>query len=912
MAVNYGSYVSVQKGDTLWSIAEQFLGSGSNYKQLAAWNNISNPNLIYIGQQILLGKPSSGSSTGKTKSNAPVIDHFGLQSDADNTLFAMWTWNKSYTEKYQVKWEYSTKDGLWFVGSSSAISVDENDPAASRQSTYSIPSNATKVRFKVKPISKKNTTNDVEYSYWTANWSTEKIFNVNEIPPAAPTGLSVTVTNFSLTAEVNNLDSLGADKIEFQVVKHNFKVYKTGIANITTGRASYVCSLDAGWDYKVRCRAIRGNIYGAWSEYSSNVTTKPATPANISVCRASSETSVYLSWEHNSAQTFGMRWDIEYTTDERYFDGSSETTLINDIQYAHYEVTGLETGKEYFFRHRLTNDVGESGWSKPVSVIIGTVPSAPTTWSSTTTAIVGEEVTLFWVHNSEDGSKQTWADLEIYIDDVKYVTEPIEYPETDDDEDKNATGSYVIDTKNIPEGAEIKWRVRTAGILGSTNATKTFGDWSIQRIIDVYAPPTVDFDVTDRDGDSIETLEKFPFYISAKPGPVTQTPLSYHVYIIANESYEAIDQIGNTKNVNSGDEVYSKHFYTTEDLLIEMSAGNVDLENNIRYTVGCVVAMNSGLTAESEREFVVNWDEYSYEPNAQITVDMETLSASIKPYCDREHIYAVKASKNDSGEYEIDSPQVVFDYVYGESIKSEIDGSAIKTKTGETVFEGVDGDGNNVIFATVHTRVMVDNVALFVYRREYDGSFVELATDLDNSKNTFVTDPHPALDYARYRIVAIKRDTGAVGFYDMPGYPVGGNAVVIQWDEDWSNFDVTSEDALSQPTWGGSMLKIPYNIDKSTNYNPDVSLIEYVGREHPVSYYGTQIGEAETWNVEIPATDIETRYALRRLAKWMGDVYVREPSGRGYWAKITVSYSEKHKGVTIPVTFDITRVEGGA
>ena len=42
----------------------------------------------------------------------------------------------------------------------------------------------------------------------------------------------------------------------------------------------------------------------------------------------------------------------------------------------------------------------------------------------------------------------------------------------------------------------------------------------------------------------------------------------------------------------------------------------------------------------------------------------------------------------------------------------------------------------------------------------------------------------------------------------------------------------------------------------------------------------------------------------------MGDVYVREPSGSGYWASVTVSYDIKHTELTIPVSLTITRVEG--
>ena len=145
----------------------------------------------------------------------------------------------------------------------------------------------------------------------------------------------------------------------------------------------------------------------------------------------------------------------------------------------------------------------------------------------------------------------------------------------------------------------------------------------------------------------------------------------------------------------------------------------------------------------------------------------------------------------------------------------------------------------------------------------------------------------------------------------MPGHPVEGKAVIIQWDEAWTEFEVSPDDETAQSTWSGSLLKLPYNFDVSDSHSPDVSLVNYIGRSHPVSYYGTHRGESATWNVEIDKTDKETLYALRRLAIWMGDVYVREPSGSGYWAHITVSFSQKHKDLTIPVALSITRVEGG-
>ena len=51
-AVEQGKTYTVQKGDTLWKIAKQFYGNGSQYPKIVSANSdkIKNPNLIYPGQ----------------------------------------------------------------------------------------------------------------------------------------------------------------------------------------------------------------------------------------------------------------------------------------------------------------------------------------------------------------------------------------------------------------------------------------------------------------------------------------------------------------------------------------------------------------------------------------------------------------------------------------------------------------------------------------------------------------------------------------------------------------------------------------------------------------------------------------------------------------------------------------------
>lgn len=44
---------TVKKGDTLWGIAQKY---GTTYQKIASDNNIANPDLIYVGQRIIIKK----------------------------------------------------------------------------------------------------------------------------------------------------------------------------------------------------------------------------------------------------------------------------------------------------------------------------------------------------------------------------------------------------------------------------------------------------------------------------------------------------------------------------------------------------------------------------------------------------------------------------------------------------------------------------------------------------------------------------------------------------------------------------------------------------------------------------------------------------------------------------------------
>lgn len=888
-------YHIVKKGDLPSPICKKY---GISLSQLVKLNNLKKNSygnyLIYVGQKLIIsGKTTTSHSTPDKKpstkeSNCPKIIHFGLQSDTDSTVFATWEWSRSNTDKYKVIWNYHTGDGVWFIGEEKEITAE--------QSTYNAPSNAEKVRFKVKAIAKKHKVNKKEVSYWTADYTDWKTYDFDNNPPKMPPVPTVKIEKYTLTASLTNLDDINATEIEFQVIKDNSKTYKTGVVTIKKWAASFSCTIEAGHSYTVRARSKRDKSYSGYSDYSDGAKTIPSTPSSIKSIKALSETSVQIEWDNVTNAT---KCEIQYTTKKIYFDSSSEVKTLTVESTTHAEITGLESGQEYFFRVRATNEQGESGWSEIVSITIGKAPAAPTTWASTTTAIVGEKVILYWVHNSEDGSSQTTAELELIIGDT---TETHTITNTTEESEKDKTSQYSLSTFTYTEGTTIKWKVRTAGITG------VYGDWSTQRVIDIYAPPTLSLSITNNAGTSLAVLESFPFYINGVTGPATQTPIGYHVTITSTETYSTVDEIGNVKMISAGDDVYSQFYDISENLALEISAHSVDLENGVTYKVTVVASMNSGLTVEESAEFEVAWTDEQYTPNAEISIDEETLCAYIHPYCDYYPMVYYKVELSTTTGTYVQTSEIITETIEGTSVDEAF------TENGDVVYYGTLSSGTGVYFCEVESEVseLVDGITLSVYRREFDGSFVEIGTGILNASNTFVTDPHPALDLARYRIVAISDTTGAVSYTDIPGVIVGETAVIIQWDEAWTEFDTTNEDEMEQPAWAGSMLKLPYNIDVSDSNESDVTLVEYIGRKRPVSYYGTQLGSTSSWKVDVAKEDKDTLYVLRRLAVWMDDVYVREPSGSGYWAYIKVSFSQEHCNLVIPVTLDITRVDGGA
>lgn len=110
----------VKRGDTLWEIAEKYLGSGEYNPQIAQENNIKNPNLIYPGQVFHITKGSEPSITVKeTKASETNQGADGSSGASPKLVSAVLV---------QKNWNDTGKDLTLDMGTFEIDSVDMSGP----------------------------------------------------------------------------------------------------------------------------------------------------------------------------------------------------------------------------------------------------------------------------------------------------------------------------------------------------------------------------------------------------------------------------------------------------------------------------------------------------------------------------------------------------------------------------------------------------------------------------------------------------------------------------------------------------------------------------------------------------------------------------------------------------------------
>lgn len=709
-----------------------------------------------------------------------------------------------------------------------------------------------------------------------------------------------------------------------------------------------------------------------WSPYSSEVLTRPDTPKKLTqLCAEPTLESPNLIKVVIQEVPTATKYGIEWTKDKKYFDTganveSAETPENSNTAY----INPGSGGSRYYVRVRAINGSGQSEWYlSPKTIVIGKEPVAPTTWTLTSTFVGGpsKDAVFYWTHNSQDGSTQRAAIIHLNIngterdiewpgvdyspsstykegDYVKYnggiyrCKQDISVPEVwtpghwqyiGDGIENDDVYFYRLNLGSLAEvnGAVIKWKVKTKGVMDTGGESGDgYSKWSTEREVKVYAQPEVsllfkpnisgmyarmvgrygidiapeiaeslqvtteeaielimsnnvdyylfttvldeaiaDYNLEHQNEQPLElpsnTIFSYPINLECTNGPSVQNPMSYTFKIISASSYDTEGFDGETQSVVAGQVLCTKYgtfpdsqIENPHDFMINIKASDVHLENGMDYIFSITIGMDSGLTATNDSlRLTTSFEGQNVLLAARVSYDTDSYIAYINPVG-----------------YSMDKPLIE------------------------------------------RQPQLADNLTLAVYRREYNGEYTLIEEDIYNSGSITVTDPHPSLNKGMYRIVSTDTTTGNIDFQDVNSDGIQDPCIIIQWNEkvkSLSDMPIVT-DPLSDPLYGGSIVRLPFNIKTSENNSIDVEHINYIGRKRPVPYFGTQLGESATLNCEIDKDDEETLFQLRRLAIYMGEVYVREPSGMGYWATVAVSFDRSYDSLVIPVTINVTRVEG--
>lgn len=668
--------------------------------------------------------------------------------------------------------------------------------------------------------------------------------------PAKPSAPSASIDGYTLTLRVQSSDQYAKKAVFYMYRGSEANPYwsSSAIALSGAGVAQQIVTLAPNQSYYAKVRLYNGS---AGSEMSDAVAISeiviPAQVKNV-VATPLSQTQIQLSWSATNGATSTNGYEIEYATDPKYFGGSNANTTSASNTTAYINV---ETGHTWYFRVRAKNASGITGsWSDPpASAAAASKPNPPTTWTLSSTAFVDSTVTLYWTHNSADGAKPTKSEIEWSLNDGQGHSIIVTHDLGPDDRDYTFNYELALASLSFNDGDILKWRVRTQGV-----EAMGWSDYSVLREIRIYSPASLSVYVGNE-------IDAYPINFDITVTPATQSIVSFYLAISARDSYDDNDYMGEFQHVVAGQKIFSKNYSGLDNVdTISLTPSDINLMSGQTYDVEAIVATSAGLTADTTTEFTLDIIEPEYYLDIGITIDPDSLSAALIPGC------------------------------YSDVNEDE---------EGDDVY-----DIENI----------VDSVVLSVYRINFDGSFTPIEVNIPNDGITVISDPHPALDNGKYRLVALDNATGAMFFDDIISEDLDVKGLVLQWDARYANYlvrgivDEIDEAAIGNMA-GGTTLRLPYNVKKNESSELDVELVDYIGREYPVSYYGTQKGQKSSYSTDVPKDDVDTLDLVRRLQTWPGDVYLRAQDGLGYWAKVEVSFDRDYDSLLMPVSIDAVRVD---
>ena len=710
--------------------------------------------------------------------------------------------------------------------------------------------------------------------------------------PTASISMSGTPTASGFTVSVNITD-WGTDVPGAYAEVYLEKLSVSGtyvlIGTVPSGSSSAVTitsSIDLTKEtgYGIHVRNVTADGSSMTSDYFHYQASMPQAPVLDSVEATTTPGKVYLSWTNTwvDATSIVIAW-----TDDRdnwMSNDAPDTFEIEDVA-SNWFITGLETGKEWWFRVRAVREVDDnvtrSSWSEDLSIDLSSAPATPALYLSEEAITENDIVTAYWSYMTTDGTAQISADIvEATLSGGTWTygrsvgaTSSAQHIDIDARKQpgwtngttkylalRTGSGSGGLSDYSTPVKLEIAAKptvaISSAGFASSDTVTEYFeGDGSTKKFTcaDVLsAAPTATVNGASRactySGDVV-TMSTAPAngatlaitYTTTAHKVLTSLPLSVSV-ATANASdvtlaieraatYPMTRPDGTETDGAEGETVYveTTGALSSTPFTVDLNELIGRLDDGAEYNLVATVKDKHKQTARAEVPFKVHWSHQAWEPTATFVTDTTN--------------YIVKVTPASATGYQ-------------------------------------EGDTCDIY------RLGIDKPELIYPNATFGETYV---------------DPFPAFgEHSGYKVVTIT--------------PTGD---YITDRNTFAEFDTTEGDGnYTQIDTGmlvidfdGERAELPYNITLDNSWSKDFQRTAYLGGHVAGDHNKAVTRDLTAGTVTTRKTNTEVIETMRKLARYPGLCHVRTPEGSSFTADVQVSESLSFDSALANYSLTIQKVD---
>ncbi len=224
-------------------------------------------------------------------------------------------------------------------------------------------------------------------------------------------------------------------------------------------------SLTPNSTYYFRVAAITSAGSGLFAYTTSVTTLMPVVPGVPSLTCSISGLQVSLAWSPSQS---GGRFETGFQIQRKIGAGAwIDLTSKAPSVLSYSETTTASQSGEVFYRIRSSNDGGNSDWSNPCTVLVPSVPSAPS--SITSPSLIGLNMTMSWSAPANGGMQIAAYEVE------KRVGVSGNWSQVYNSGPIGAGTQTYTETKSTSTAGETHfYRIRAVNEVGNSNWSSTF------------------------------------------------------------------------------------------------------------------------------------------------------------------------------------------------------------------------------------------------------------------------------------------------------------------------------------------------------------------------------------------------------------------------------------------------------